>query len=183
MFEDDDKANNWPEREQHIFEEKLDREGGVFVEPQHTQVDCNSPDADCATDEYPEDPYAIDNRSGTIDDTTYSMGVELPNAADLHLVPEGGVHQAGRAAPDEEPERDLGELEERDLWRRQRPLIQEDEGDGVKVPGATDEQAQRVLDAMGDESSDNTPDMTQGISATGEPTTAPDHGGFPEREE
>lgn len=183
MFKDDDKANNWPEREQDVFEEKLERDGGVFVEPQHTQVDCNAPDAGCATDEYPEDPYSVDNRPGTVDDPTYSMGVELPNAADLHLVPEGGVHQSGRPAADEEPERDLGELEERDLWRRQRPLIEEDEDDGVKLLGASDDEARRVLDAMGDESSDSVPDMTQGGSATGEPTTGPDHGGFPERDE
>lgn len=184
MYLEDDENTNWPEREQHVFDEKLEREGGVFIEPQHTQVDCNSPDAGCATDEYPEDPFSIDNRPGTVDDPTYSMGVELPNAADQHLVPEGGTHQGGRPAPDEEREWEPGELEERDMWRRQRALIEEDADDGIKMPaGTSDEQAERILDAMGDESADNVPDMTQGGSATGEPTTAPDRGGFPERDE
>lgn len=184
MYLDDDENPNWPEREQHVFDEKLERDNGVFAEPQHMQRDCNSPDAECATDEYPEDPFAIDNRPGTADDATYSMGVELPNAADQHLVPEGRTHQSGHSAPDEEREWEPGELEERDLWRRQRPLIEEDVDDGIKFPrGVSDEEAQHTLDAMGDETSDNVPDMTQGGSATGEPTTAPDHGGFPERDD
>lgn len=184
MYLDDDENPNWPEREQHVFEEKVERIGGAFVEPEHSQVDCNEPGAECATDEYPEDPFSIDNRPGTVDDPTYSMGVELPNAADLHLVPEGGTRQAGRPAPDEEREWEPGELEERDAWRRQRALVEEDEVDGVKMPRDTsDEDAQRILDTMGDESSDVVPDMTQGTSATGESTSGPEHGGFPERKD
>ncbi len=178
----DDESNVWPEKEQHVFEEKLERDGGVFIEPQHMQRDCNQPDAECGTDEYAEDPYSIDNRTGTVDDLTYSMGVELPNAADLHLVPEGGTSQRGPAARDEEPERELGELEARDTWRHQRPLIEEDVDDGIKMPvGTSDEEAERILDTMGDESSDAIPTGSEAGSATGSPTSEPEHGGFQER--
>lgn len=177
----DDENDVWPEREQHIFDEKLEREGGVFLEPQHSQRDCNNPDdAGCAPDEYPNDPYTVDNRPGTPDDVTYSFGLELPNAADLHVVPEGGVHQAGQAAPDEERELDPGERDERDMWRRQRSLIEEDET-GIRLPdGMTEDDGRRIMGAMGDDQGDEAPEDVADVSATGS-TTTEDHGGFPER--
>lgn len=176
----DDESDVWPEREQHVFNEKLEREGGVFIEPQHTQVDCNDPEnLGCAPDEYPEDPYAVDNRPGTPDDVTYSYGLELPNAADRHLVPEGATHQSGPPAPDEEREFEPGERDERDLWRRQRALIEED-ADSPKLPvGMSDEDGRRVMGAMGDDEGDEASEDATTVSATGFPSTE-DSGGFPE---
>lgn len=176
----DDESDQWPEREQHIFDEKVERVGGVFVEPEHTQVDCNQPDAGCATDEYPEDPYSVDNRPGTVDDPTYSFGVELPNAADQHVVPEGATHQTGPEAGDE-PELELGERDERDMWRRQRSLIEED-SDSPNLPvGMSEEDQGRIASAMGDDQGDGAPEDIAETSATGSPTSGEDHGGFPER--
>lgn len=180
----DDESDVWPEREQHIFDEPLTREGGVFVEPEHAQQDCNNPDnLGCAPDEYPDDPYAIDNRPGTPDDVTYSYGLDLPNAADRHLVEEGKVHEAGPAAPAEERDLDPGVRDERDLWRHQRALIEEDE-DSPRLPeGMTDEDVARVRGAMGDDEGDEASEDAATISATGYPSSTGDHGGFPDRGE
>lgn len=176
MF-DDEESSTYPERDQHIFDEKVDKEGGVFIEPQHSQRDCNTPGNECGPDEYPEDPYAIDNRTGTGDDMTYSFGVELPNPDDQHLVPEGHYRRGHRGpATDYEVETELGDKDENDLWGRQQELIEEDVNDGVKMPvGMNDEDAEKVLDMMGAEFSEEDQAET---SATGEPTTGPDHGGF-----
>jgi hypothetical protein len=179
MYLDDDESTVYPEREQHIFNEKLERDGGVFVEPQHGQVDCNQPGNDCAPDDYAEDPYAIDNRTGTVDDANYSMGVELPNAADLHLVPEGRSHLHGKRAPDEEADTEPGTQDAAALWGAQQLLIQEDVGDGVHVPEGLD--GERVLGAMGDGEGPEAAEDAAPTSATGDPTTE-DRGGFPERE-
>jgi hypothetical protein len=151
------------------------------VEPEHQQVDCNQPGTECGPDDYPEDPYAIDNRPGTPDDADYSRGVELPNADDLHLIPDRGVRRSGgEFAPDEEAERDLGERDERDMWRRQRPLIEEDAEEGIDIPpGIGEQDAERVVDMMGAEFTQE--DATD-TSATGAATSGEDHGGFPERE-
>lgn len=180
-MKDDEERTTYPEREQHIFNDKLVREGGVLVEPEHQQVDCNDPEIECGPDDYPEDPYSIDNRTGTPDDANYSFGVELPNADDLHLVPDSGRMSVGETEGAEEPpERDLGELEERDMWRRQRPLIEEDVEAGADLEGMSDEDADRVVDMMGAEF---TQEDQADTSATGAPTAGEDHGGFPERDE
>lgn len=176
----DEESDVWPERGQHIFDEKLDREGGVFIEPQHAEKDCNNPDQrGCAPDEYPDDPYAIDNRPGTPDDVTYSYGLEHPSPADQHIVPEGGVHQSGPSAPDEEREFEPGEREERDVWRHQRALIEED-ADSPRMPvGMSDQDAERVMGAMGDGEGDDASEDVAEVSATGS-TNAEEHGGFPD---
>jgi hypothetical protein len=180
-MQDDEERDTYPEREQHIFNEKVVREGGVFVEPEHQQRDCNTPGTECGPDDYAEDPYSIDNRPGTSDDANYSYGVELPNAGDLHLIPDRGVRRrGGNAAPDEESELDLGERDERDLWRRQRSLMEEDSEEGIELPqGLDDEDAERVIDGMGAEF---TEEDVADTSATGYPTSGSEHGGFPERE-
>lgn len=179
MIEDEERTE-YPERDQHIFDEKLEREEGILIEPAHTQRDCNTPGNECAPDDYAEDPYAVDNRPGTADDMTYSFGVELPNPDDQHLVPEGRSHRSN-ATPgsDYDVETELGDKDENDMWGQQQALIEEDVDDGVKMPlGLTDKDAEEVLDMMGAEFSGE--DQTE-TSATGEPTTGPEHGGFEER--
>lgn len=76
---------------------------------------------------------------------------------------------------------DLGENRDPDLWEKQIPLIQEDEDDGIKLRDFPEEDIPRILDAMGDEVADRWQEAPNGNSATGDSTTAPDHGGFPER--
>jgi len=183
MYDDDDAIEHL-DREQRVFDEKLERVGGVFVEPEHTEVDCNAEPNACAPDDYPDDPYSIDNRPGTPDDVGYSLGLQSRDANDLSVVDEGRVHEHGRRAPDTERDLEAGTLDEKDLWDRQKPLITEDEDDGIKVPlGMNEEDAERVMSAMGDDSGDATPEGIEGNSATGEPTSVPDHGGFPEQDD
>lgn len=172
------------DREQRVFDERLERIGGVFVEEQHGEVDCNSEANACAPDDYPEDPYAIDNRPGTPDDVTYSIGLQSPDADDQHVVPDVRTHHSGPPASATERDTELGTEDERDLWARNRPLVQEDVDEGVMLPlGMDEDEGERVLEAMGDEASEVAPDSATGTSATGEPSSAPEHGGFPEREE
>lgn len=183
MYEED-KDTEYLGEDQKVFNEKLERVGGVFVEPEHAEVDCNSePDA-CAPDDYPEDPYAIDNRPGTPDDVGYSMGLLSNDAADRNVVPDGRTREYGAAAPDTERDLEPGTEDERDLWARNEPLVEEDVDDGIKLPlGMDEDDGADVLSAMGDDSGDATPEGIEGGSATGEPTTTPDRGGFPERDD
>jgi hypothetical protein len=67
-----------------------------------------------------------------------------------------------------------------ELWRRQKPLIEEDEKEGLKLDGFPDEEIPEILDAMGDDAEDPLDDAPNGTSATGLWGT-PDHGGFPPR--
>lgn len=163
----DDERDTYPEREQHYFDEPLQAEGdGWLREPQHTREGCDTSGEKCGPDEYPEDPFATGNRPGTVDDLPNSFGVELPQADDEHLVEQGRTHHAGPEAG-EERERDLGDREARDLWRRQRPLIEEDEH-GVQLPvGMTEEEGRRVMDAMGDDEGTGASEDVAEESATG----------------
>lgn len=180
MFADDNDTE-YLDKDQRVFNERLERIGGVFVEPERTEVDCNTEEA-CAPDDYPEDPYAIDNRPGTVDDIGYGLGVTTRDANDRHVMPDVAGRQVGPKASDTERDLELGTEDEQDLWRMQEPLIEEDVDDGIKIPaGMDDEDAERVMAAMGDDSGDATPEGIEGNSATGEPTTTPDRGGFPER--
>lgn len=164
-------------REQKQFEERLDRDGGLLIEPHDSET---APE-ELPPDDYVTDPWADGDRPGTVDDLPYTMGVETPDADDLNLVPEGATRRAGSPAPDEEREAEPGRRDERDLWAKQKPLIAEDEDDGIKLPGFDDETAKRVVDAMGDDVADPLPDAPNGTSATGS-VSGPDHGGFPERD-
>lgn len=185
MYDDDtiDDDVDYLDREDPLANEKLERIGGAFVEPDRIENDCNT-EGGCAPDDYPEDPYSVDVRPGTPDDVGYGYGLESTDANDITFVPDGGTHQTGMPAPDTERDEDLGQAEADDLWERQEPLIEEDVDDGLKLPaGMDDEDGERILGAMGDDSGDETADAIGNTSATGEPTTAPEHGGFPDKKE
>lgn len=166
------------EDDQRVFNEKLERDGGVFIEPQRTQVDCNSDPGDCAPDDYPTDPYAIDNRPGTPDDVGYSYGIAGLDAADHHVIAEG-ISRTGRAASEVDPMAETEVRDEEELWHRMERRIDEDEGAGLRLPEGMDAtSAERVLDAMSEDSED-----AFDTSATGEGGSGLEHGGFPAREE
>ena len=179
-MEEENRDLEYLERDQRVFDEKVEREGGVFVEPQQQRTGCESERDACAPDDYPEDPYGIDNRPGTPDDPGYSFGLQSKDAADHHVIPEGRSHQSGRSAPGVERDEEAGQADEDDLWRRMEPLVEEDTAVGVKLPeGATEEEGEEILDAMGAEF---TPEDQTDNSAIGQVAGEPDHGGFPERE-
>ncbi len=73
--------------------------------------------------------------------------------------------------------------DERDLWRKQEPLVEEDEKDSYNLAGIPEDEVQDVMEAMGDDAEEANPDLPEGTSATGANSPlAPEHGGFPERE-
>ncbi len=76
---------------------------------------------------------------------------------------------------------DLGEDLDPELWGVQRPLIEEDLAEGIKLEGFDEDAIPRILNALGDDAADPLQDYPGGTSATGSVNT-PDHGGFPERE-
>ncbi|NTW28980.1 MAG: hypothetical protein HGA39_06435 [Coriobacteriia bacterium] len=171
-------------RGQRPTDEKLDREGAVFMEPDSRKIGCDDDESSCAPDDFFEDPYA-DNATGvpgTVDDIPLSFGTITPAPDDAHLVEEGATHQTGRAAPAEEPEGEVGKRDERELWAEQKALIAEDEITGLKLKNFPEEHIAEILEAMGDDAADPLQESPNGTSATGA-WGAPEHGGFPERKD
>ncbi|HEY3318352.1 MAG TPA: hypothetical protein VGK50_08025 [Coriobacteriia bacterium] len=120
----------------------------------------------------PED-VRVDVRDGVLE-------VRVPRAA---LRSRAVKAQERREAPDHShpsgtagAEPPLGSVDEQDLWNAQKPLISEDRVTSIHLEGFTDEQANEVLEALGDDA----PEEAQGGSATGS-DVFPAHGGFPSR--
>jgi hypothetical protein len=82
---------------------------------------------------------------------------------------------------DEGRDIDLGEGRDPELWGKQAALIEEDEGDGLKLEGFKEDQIPRIMAAMGDDAAEAISDFPGGVSATGS-VSEPDHGGFPDRD-
>ena len=169
--------------EQRPFDEKLDRESGVFVEPDNHEVVCDTDEAGCAPDDYVADPGARDpGIPGTADDLPLTFGIETQAPNDEHLVGEGATKPAGHDREKADDAQDAGKADEAELWRAQKALVEEDEVAGLKLDGFEEEEIPAVLEAMGDDAADPLQDFPNGTSATGD-WTAPEHGGFPERKD
>lgn len=95
---------------------------------------------------------------------------------------EDDVNEPGvPGTPDDLPY-SLGESRDPELWSEQRPLIEEDEDEGVKLAGLDEADADEVMLAMGDDAAEPLQESPNGTSATGASSPLePDHGGFPER--
>jgi hypothetical protein len=166
----------------------LEREGGVFVPSSDGRdVGCGDNDPTCPEDEWLEDPITDEHVPGTVDDRTYDYGTEDPEPADQALTtiesgPVTGFGDVGETGFEEDrDERDLGELEERDLWRRQRPLIEEDVDEVYNVQAIRDEELPAVERAIGEDAAGPLVDTQEGTSSIGS-TSVPEQGGFPEEE-
>lgn len=98
---------------------------------------------------------------------------------------DGGVFISRRMIPDveidEDDRLDFGEDRDPELWSQQRPLIEEDTAEGLRLDGFSEDVVPRIIDAMGDDVAEPLQDSPSGVSATGTPFE-PDHGGFPEHE-
>ena len=176
MVDDDERA-------QRLFDEPLDRESGVFVEPDAREVSCEPDEAACAPDDYASDPEPHETGvPGTADDLPLDFGLEIPPAADQHVVLEGTTHVGGESAEAVDTAEDQGAVDEQELWSEQAALLEEDEDGGLKLKGFPEEEVPDILQAMGDDASDALPDFPSGTSATGD-WEAPEHGGFPDRED
>jgi hypothetical protein len=181
MFADD--TTDATPSEQRPFDERLDRESGVFVEPDGREVACDPDGEACAPDDYVNDPAAPEvGIPGTADDLPLSFGIEVPSASDEHLVLDGATKPSGASRDKDEAAEDVGRVDESELWGEQKALVEEDEVAGLKLSGFPEEEIPEILEAMGDDAADPLQDYPNGTSATGD-WAAPEHGGFPERKE
>ena len=158
--------------ERPFDEEEYERVGGVFA-PVNGGHEVGCDDKQCAPDELVEDPLNDDGVPGTPDDLPYDYGVEVPDAVDQQVLsPEkrhigfGGMGDTG--APDDPTEEPpLGAEDERDLWHKQRGLIQESEDEAARWGGLAEDRLPDIEEAMGDDSGEVLPDSPEGESATG----------------
>lgn len=157
-----------------LDDEELVREGGVFVSRSGgREVGCE--DETCAPDEWVEDGGTGDGVPGTADDLPYDYGVEhAPPADQLITTPDranpglsgfGGLGETGADEDADEPP--LGRPDERELWRRQRPLIQESGDEAARYRGLRDDDIARVEAAVGEDAGEVLPESPEGESATG----------------
>ena len=151
-----------------LEDEELVREGGVFVSRSGGRE--THSDESRAADDYIEDPGTGDGVPGTVDDLPYDFGLERATAADQLLASSmrsrhGSVGHTG-ADKDTEPPA-LGGPEERELWKKQRGLIQESGDEVARYKGLSDEQIKRLDASTGEDAADVLPDSPEGKSATG----------------
>lgn len=157
-----------------LKDEELVREGGVFVSADGGhEVGCQ--DGTCAPDEWVEDPGTGDGVPGTSDDLPYDFGVETARPVDqLVAAPDrrnprvsglGALGETGADKDGDEPP--LGGPEERELWHKQRALIQESGDESARYRGLRDDDIARVEAASGEDAAEVLPDAPEGESATG----------------
>jgi hypothetical protein len=169
--------------DQRPFNEGLSRESGVFVEADSGEVTCDTDDAECAPDDYVADPGERDiGVPGTSDDMPLTFGIETQSPDDEHLVMAGATKPSGHTREKKEAGEDAGKADEAELWGEQKALIEEDEKAGLKLEGFEEDEIPSILEAMGDDAADPLQDFPNGTSATGV-WSAPEHGGFPERDD
>jgi hypothetical protein len=153
-----------------LEEEELVREGGVFVSRSGGR-EAHS-DESRAADDYIEDPGTGDGIPGTVDDLPYDFGLEQSTAADQLLASSmrgrGVRSSVGRTGADNDAEPPpLGGPEERELWKKQRGLIQESGDEVARYKGLSDEQIKRLDASTGEDAAEVLPDSPEGKSATG----------------
>jgi hypothetical protein len=168
---------------QRPFDEKLDRESGALIEPDGHEVVCDPDEAACAPGDYAADPGQREaGVPGTVDDVPPSFGIETQSPDDEHLVLEGATKPEGSSREKVEAGEDVGTADEKELWGEQKALLEEDEKEALKLDGFPEEEIPLILEAMGDDAADPLQDFPSGTSATGD-WNAPEHGGFPERDD
>lgn len=154
-------------------EEDLVREGGVFVSSHSNGHEVGAQAEERAPEDWAEDPFASDGVPGTRDDLPYDYGVESAAPADQQVLsPDRRISGFGRLGETGGADRDvdeqpLGRPEERELWRRQRPLIQESQAEETHFPDATAAQVRRMEDAVGEDAAEPLSEAPEGTSATG----------------
>jgi hypothetical protein len=158
--------------ERPFDEEEYERQGGVLV-PVNGGHEVGCEDALCAPDEVVEDPLNDDGVPGTPDDLPYDYGVEVPEAIDMQVLsPEnrhaglGGIGHTG-APEDVTEESPLGAVDERELWHKQRGLIDESGDEAARWGALPENELPRIEDAIGDDAAEVLPDSPEGESATG----------------
>jgi hypothetical protein len=158
--------------EKPFEEEEYERQGGVLV-PVNGGHEVGCEDDQCAPDELVEDPLNDDGVPGTPDDLPYDYGVEVPDAVDAQVLNPEHRHAGGGAlgytgVPDDpRVESPLGAPDERELWHKQRGLIEESADEAPRWHGLAEDELRRVEDAIGEDAGEVLPDAPEGESATG----------------
>jgi hypothetical protein len=155
-------------------EEDLVREGGVFVSRHSNGHEVGAqPDERTPEEDWVEDPYSSDGVPGTSDDLPYDYGVESAQPADQQVLsPDrriagfGHMGETGGADADVD-EQPLGKPEERELWKRQRALMQESADEETHFPDASDAAVRQMEDAVGEDAAEPMTEGPEGTSATG----------------
>lgn len=158
--------------ERSFEEEPYERIGGVFV-PVNGGHEVGAEDERHAPDELVEDDLEDDGVPGTEDDLPYDYGVETAAAADQEILlldnPRAGYGDVGRtgAPADLTEEPPLSGPDERELWHKQRGLIQESGDEAARWGGLEGDDLARVEEAIGSDAGEVLPDAPEGESATG----------------
>lgn len=150
---------------------ELVREGGVLVPASGGHEVGPEPDEGPVSDVATE-PIPDDDLPGTRDDLPYDYGLEDPEAAD-HLIgaPEnvdagfGGMGRTGSDDDGDEPP--LGRPEERELWSKQRQLIQESDREERHLRGLDGLDLEAVHDAAAEDAEEPFQEAPEGESSTG----------------
>ena len=126
-----------------------------------------------------EDPFDV---PGMADDPDPDLGEDKPTEEVLYREKDavGGAAEPPGPAAAAQDEPEPGTRDERELWRAQQALIDEDDKSGIRLEGFPEDAVPAVLNALGDDAAETLPDSPNGTSATGD-WAAPEHGGFPER--
>ncbi len=164
-----------PKDDDHWFaDNELVHEEGILVSASGGhRAGCD--DDECAPDETVEDPINEPGVPGTVDDLPYDYGVETAQAADETFEslenPPSKARSVGATGPvdDAEP-RELGRPEERELWNKQRPLIEESEINEREYGSLPEEKIAEIVAASGEDAEEVLPQSPDGVSATGTPT-------------
>lgn len=152
-------------------DEEYIREGGVLV-PVNSGHEVRHEDGTIAPDDVVEDPIADDGVPGTQDDLPYDFGVDVSLPTDQMIASlehrASGYRSVGRTgAPADRQEPPLGAADERELWRRQRGLIEESADEASRYAGLVDDDIRRVEASVGEDAGETLPDAPGGTSATG----------------
>lgn len=151
-------------------DDELTREGGVFVS-RGGGHGVGARDEEAPPDDWVEDPTHDGGVPGTVDDLPYDYGVETPLAADETFEgtesPTRGWDVGRTGRPDEGDETPLGMPEERELWRLQRPLIEEVEAQEQRYAGLNEPDIREIVEVSGEDSGEPLPEAPDGVSATG----------------
>ena len=152
-------------------DEEYVREGGVLI-PVSTGHEVRHEDDTIAPDDNVEDPIADEGVPGTRDDLPYDYGVEVSQPADQMMLSldhrSGGFGPIGHTGSDDDGEEPpLGAPDERELWRKQRALIDESGDEAARYVGLEGADAARIEDAEGDDAAEVFSESPEGESATG----------------
>jgi hypothetical protein len=152
-------------------DEEYVRIGGVLV-PVNNGHEVRHEDGTIAPDDIVEDLIADDGVPGTPDDVPYDYGVEVALPADQMILSldrgASGLGSVGRTGS--EPDHDeppLGAPDERELWRHQKPLIEESGDEAARYAGIPESEVPRVEAAIGEDAADTLSETPGGESATG----------------